>query len=168
MITNLHYNVQNEDQPIINRRVAALCALFVAMQFRNAIEEQRYRNWWEPLTRKYLAYKARKGQSLKIWEATGHLKNSIKAYWSGSKNAFVVGINPLDRHPGPHVVIGMRQRGQRRRRFRIAFGREGWYTLRIARTLEFGSASRNIPARPLFRRVANEFRAVARATGVGA
>lgn len=158
----IFYNVQEERLVLRDSRIAALSALFVAYQVRQAIETQRMKSWWAPLTKRYLEYKKRKGLSINIWQATGYLKDAIKAYWSGSKNAYVVGIDPSDVHPGPRMwFIEYKPSRKRRPRRWLVSPKEGWYTLNIAKTLEFGSRSRQIPARPLFRRIAMEFKAVA-------
>ena len=164
----LYFNVTNERLAIINRRWAALCAMFIVRQFQKVIEEQRYRGDWAPLTRPYLAYKRRQGLSLNTWEATGYLKNAITTYWDSSRGAFVCGIRPRYRHPGRRgAVITSTQRGRPRRRFRIMMGpSDGWFTLKIARVLEYGSRTKNIPARRLFSRVVEEFTDVAERIGI--
>jgi hypothetical protein len=47
---------------------------FMAVEYtrllRKAITSQRFKDSWEPLTEKYLAWKERMGYSKKIWEAT--------------------------------------------------------------------------------------------------
>lgn len=108
-------------------RFAHYMADRMAEEVVNAINDQRYRDRWVPLSVPYLDYKRRKGLSLRIWEATGTLKNSIRAYRSGS--TWVVGVSQRLYYPGTDIKI-----------------------YRIARYMEYGTDK--MPARPLFYRVA--------------
>lgn len=172
-VGNIYCNVTGETITVRDRRMAALCALFLSSQLRYAIKEQRYKTYWAPLSKPYLRFKKKRGWSINTWEATGYLQDQIRAYWSGSKNAFVVGINPYDRHPGGRSWTFMRNitLGGRRhsRKWLITTG-DGWYTLKIAKTLEYGSRTlaegNSIPSRPLFRPVFRKFGLVARQLGI--
>lgn len=88
-----------------------------------AIESQRYKGRWEPLSPDYLKYKQEKGLSTKIWEATSLLKDSILVYRSG--NSYVVGVNRNLKYPDSSV-----------------------YVYEVIRWMEFGTS--RMPARPLF------------------
>lgn len=105
-------------------------AKYIAEIYRDeliaAINSQRYKGQWEPLSKEYLEYKRRHGLSDKTWEATELLKNSISAYRSNNK--WVVGINPYIKYPGTKT-----------------------YVYKVARWMEYGTS--NMPARPLFRPV---------------
>lgn len=93
-----------------------------------AINSQRYKGRWEPLTDSYLAYKVSHGLSPKMWEATSLLKTSLTYYVRG--NSYVVGVNEALLYPGSNVPV-----------------------YKVIRWLEFGTS--RIPARPLFRPVRN-------------
>lgn len=88
-----------------------------------AIESQRYKSRWEPLTPSYLEYKKSQGLSTNIWEATSLLKESITYYRSG--NSYVVGVNRRLKYPGTHVFV-----------------------YKVIRWMEYGTSK--MPARPLF------------------
>lgn len=88
-----------------------------------AINTQRYKSRWEPLTPEYLEYKRSHGLSTNIWEATSLLKDSITVYRSG--NSFVVGVNRTLRYPGSKVLV-----------------------YKVVRWMEYGTS--RMPARPLF------------------
>ena len=88
-----------------------------------AINTQRYKSRWEPLTPEYLAYKKSQGLSTNIWEATSLLKDSITVYRSG--NSYVVGVNRSLRYPGTNVLV-----------------------YKVIRWMEYGTS--RMPARPLF------------------
>lgn len=89
----------------------------------DAINSQRYKSRWEPLTPEYLEYKRASGLSTNIWEATSLLKESITYYKSGS--SYVVGVNRNLKYPGTNVNV-----------------------YKVIRFLEFGTS--RMPARPLF------------------
>lgn len=91
-----------------------------------AINTQKYVDRWEPLSIPYLEYKKRKNLSVKIWERTSLLKNSITYWEEGSK--WVVGVSKMLRYPGTDIKV-----------------------YRIVRYLEYGTEK--MPARPLFRPV---------------
>lgn len=89
----------------------------------DAINSQRYKGRWEPLTPGYLRYKKEHGLSTNIWEATSLLKESITVYRSG--NSYVVGVNRNLKYPNSNVKVYM-----------------------VIRWMEFGTS--RMPARPLF------------------
>lgn len=100
-------------------------------QLQKAINNQRFRAKWPPLSVEWLHYKQTHGLSLKCWEATGLLKRSIKVFptlWG-----WAVG-------PDPHM----------------RYKRSGVPVLAVARALEYGT--RRIPPRPLFRPTAEYIR----------
>lgn len=98
---------------------------FIAEEYvklvQKRVADQRYRNHWRPLSRRYLEQKKQLGLSLKTWEATGELISNLKVK---SKN--VVGFDKRKRHK----VSGETYND-------------------IARELEYGST--RVPPRPLFR-----------------
>ena len=82
---------------------------------------------WKPLSAAYEKYKKNKGLSNQIYIATSTLMNSIThAIRDGGLTAF----------------IGV---------LRTARGPSGESEVMIGKVMEYGSAKRNIPARPLFR-----------------
>lgn len=85
---------------------------------------------WRPLSPGYLKYKIAAGLSIKIWEATSFLKNHIKVIKidDGGDLLYFVGLDDVDKYPGSNVSVGL-----------------------VGMVLEYGSPSRNIPPRPLFR-----------------
>lgn len=89
----------------------------------DAINSQRYKSQWEPLTESYLEYKKANGLSTNIWEATSLLKESITFYKSG--NSYVVGVNRSLKYPGSNVPV-----------------------YKVIRWMEYGTS--RMPARPLF------------------
>lgn len=89
-----------------------------------AIDTQRFKYKWKPLNVKYLKYKKKHNLSLKTWEATGLLKDSIRVYKYG--NVYLVGIDKRRKYKGTPVRI-----------------------YDVAVRLEYGTST--IPARPLFR-----------------
>jgi hypothetical protein len=97
----------------------------------DAIDKRRYDYRWDDLSVSYLRYKKKHNLSLKKWEATGLLKDSIDAYRSNNK--WVVGINPY-----------------------LSYKDSGVKVLKVARWLEYGTD--RIPPRPLFRPIARYMR----------
>lgn len=93
-----------------------------------AIDEQRYVYKWGALSVPYYEYKEKKNLSVKFWERTGLLKNSITYWQEGDK--WVVGIDKNKRYPDTPVKV-----------------------YKVARYLEYGT-SRGIPPRKLFRPLA--------------
>lgn len=87
---------------------------------------------WIPLSEKYLQKKKKEGLQTNIWEATSDLKKAIA-------------ISQFDKSVAIGVLKGRKNR-------------EGEDLALIASVLEYGSAKRNIPARPLFRYTAEELK----------
>lgn len=98
-------------------------AEYYVKELVNAINSQRYKGRWEPLSKDYLDYKIKAGLSPKIWEATSLLKESITYY--RSNNSYVIGINPRKMYPNSKVPL-----------------------YKVCRWMEFGTS--RMPARPLF------------------
>lgn len=92
-------------------------------QLLRHIENQDLR--WKKLNPRYLKYKIRKGLSPKILKATGKLKDSIKVF--ETETGWFTGISATERYE------------------------DGTPVSLIAYIHEYGSVTRNIPARPLFR-----------------
>ena len=97
---------------------------------KKAIELQRYRVKWKPLSIPYLKYKRLHHLSLKTWKATGLLYRSIA--YKKHNDYYIIGINPYMRY------------------------KNGMRVIDVARYLEYGT--RKSPARPLFRPVIFEMR----------
>lgn len=114
----------------IQHEFAKYLAGVIQFEVQRAIETQRYKWNWTPLSERYLKSKIRRGESLNIWEATGYLKNNITVWKSGSR--YVVGLRTWAKNPinGQPLYV-------------------------IAKSLEMGVPSRNIPPRPLFRPIFN-------------
>lgn len=89
----------------------------------DAVNSQRYKGKWEPLTEDYLEYKRRNHLSTNIWEATSLLKESITVY--RSNNSYVVGVDRNLKYPHSNVKV-----------------------YKVIRWMEFGTS--RMPARPLF------------------
>ena len=113
-------------------------AVILAKEFERAIDTQRYKGTkWAPLSVSYLTYKQRKNLSLNIWEATGHLKNSITIF-KKFNNFIAVGFQQKQYYPNSGVQVNM-----------------------VARYVEYGTnrntvnGKKTMPARPLFRPIAS-------------
>lgn len=111
-------------------RLLGQFAHYIANIYRDelikAINSQRYRGRWVPLSPEYAEWKRRTGLSPNIWESTSLLKDSISVY--RSNNEWVVGVNPYLRYPNSKT-----------------------YVHKVIRYMEFGTSK--MPARPLFRPV---------------
>jgi hypothetical protein len=93
----------------------------------NAIDNQRYSHKWKPLSAKYLSYKKAHHLSLKIWEATSHMKKSIRVFKQGKFVA--MGFDNRTIYPKSLIKVNL-----------------------VARFLEFGSRDNHRPpSRPLWR-----------------
>lgn len=93
----------------------------------NAIDNQRYKGKWKPLSIKYYEYKKAHKLSLNIYEATGNMKKSIHVF--KDHDYIAVGFNNRDLYPKSRAKINL-----------------------IARYLEFGSRDNaHPPSRPLWR-----------------
>lgn len=96
-------------------------------EYVNAINNQRYSSKWKPLSLPYYTWKQKKHLSLKIWEATGHLKRQIKMF----KKVNFIAVGFMQKDVYPHTSVKVND---------------------IARILEFGSNDdKHPPARPLWR-----------------
>lgn len=103
-------------------------AEYLRSEIVRAIDNQRYKNKWKPLSINYIAWKKKNNLSLKMWEATGTMKSEVKVFKKG--NFIAVGFRQRDVYPKTPVKINL-----------------------IARFLEFGSNKKKDrpPSRPLFR-----------------
>lgn len=95
----------------------------IARLLVQAIDDQRYKSRWKPLTPGYKDWKKSKGWSTKIWEATGTLKFSID--YDNVSDLILVGIDPYIKYD------------------------DGTSVLQVARWMEYGTYK--MPERPLFR-----------------
>jgi len=91
-----------------------------------AIDNQRFRWKWKPLSEDWLEEKALKGWNMGMWTATDFLRDNIYSYRRGEK--IFVGLAPNKKHPHSKLT-----------------------TLELARVLEYGTRDGHVPARPLFR-----------------
>lgn len=89
-----------------------------------AIDNQRYDYNWPPLSIGYYRYKKRKELSLKIWEATGYLKDHIEV--RKKRGYLMVGFRYFSIYPDSNVS-----------------------PILVSRVLEYGNDK--CPARPLWR-----------------
>lgn len=108
----------------------AYMALELKKEFKQAIEHQKYKHKWKPLSIRYKDYKKTHNLSMKIWKATGLLLRSIgyKKY----NGYYLIGIDPFKKY------------------------KNGIRVLDIAKYIEYGT--RRMPARPLFRPILFEMR----------
>ena len=97
---------------------------------KKAIELQRYRTKWKPLSIPYMKYKRLHHLSLKTWKSTGFLYRSIA--YKKHNDHYIIGINPFLRY------------------------RNGMRVIDVAKYIEYGT--RKMPARPLFRPIIFEMR----------
>ena len=107
----------------LQEEFAKYMAKVLRNEFKKAIDKQRYRRKWPPLSITYLRYKEKHHLSLKMWKATGLLQKSI--VYRKRNGYYLVGIDPYKRY------------------------RNGPKVLEIAKCLEYGTT--RMPARPLFR-----------------
>ena len=112
---------------------------YIAYEFvseiKKAIDTQKYKGKWKPLSSHYLAYKKKRGLSPIIWEATKELKTTLKVM-----------------HKKNHIEIGWDRR-------LMHTSIKGTHTnkksktpiYKIAKYMEYGTL--RVPPRPLFRLV---------------
>lgn len=77
--------------------VKFIASMYVG-ELQEAIKDQRYAHAWIPLSPQWLKLKEEMGWSENIWEATGHLLESI-SFWRTSKG-WVVGVDPKAKYRG--------------------------------------------------------------------
>ena len=101
---------------------------YIANEFieyiKQSIDIQRYKRGWSPLNKSYVQYKRDNNLSIKTWEATSQLKNSLKVF--NRPNMIEIGYSKSVRHK-----------------------MSGDKLYEIAKKLEYGSIK--VPPRPLFR-----------------
>lgn len=107
----------------VQEEFAKYIAQVLRNEYKKAIDKQRYRYRWKPLSFRYMYYKETYNLSLKIWEATGLLKNSI--VYRKRNGYYMVGIDPYKKY------------------------KNGVRVLDVAKCMEYGTS--RMPARPLFR-----------------
>lgn len=114
-----------------NQQVRKSFEIYIAYMFvdevKLAIDTQKYKRKWKPLSPKYLRYKIRKGLSPHIWEATTELKKSLKVTGTNTSK-ITIGWDKRELHKGTKYPL-----------------------YKIANHLEYGT--RKMPPRPLFRYV---------------
>lgn len=102
-------------------------AAHLISEIDRAIENQRYTRKWKPLNLQYYTYKKKHHLSLKIWEATGHMRKSMRVFKQGDYLA--IGFDKRTIYPKSKIQVNL-----------------------IARFLEFGSRDNtHPPSRPLWR-----------------
>lgn len=103
--------------------------IWIAKKFTKLLKQniikQRFAPSWKPLNKSYRHQKAKQGLSTNMWEATEELRKSISV-----------------RGRGDNLTIGFSKRKIHDQDIEM-----------IATVLEFGSPVKNIPPRPLYRRV---------------
>lgn len=114
----------------IHREFAKYLAEIIRKEFSDAIDDQRFKNYWPPLSLFYLRYKRVHHLSMKTWKATGLLQKSIVA--KRRAISYYVGIDPNKRYHNGAKVID------------------------IAACMEYGTS--RMPARPLFRPIFEDIR----------
>lgn len=113
----------------LQKQFAQYIAEVIRSKVVKAIKSNQYARDYAPYSTKYLKRKIDNNWSMNYWEATGDLVNSI-TYWR-TGDIFVVGIPENIQHP--------------------VYGSDKTFpTYRIAKVLEMGDPTRNIPPRPLF------------------
>ncbi len=123
---------------------AVFMADVYAAELVKAIDSQRFKRNWPPLSPKYLAFKEEMGWSLKIWERTSLLKDSI-TFWRVKTpvSGFAVGIKP-----GVTYTVGKNKKKLEVRKV------AQWMEFGTGEKAEGGKGTRGwpgMPPRPLFR-----------------
>jgi len=116
--------LEEEGYPQLLNEFALYVSNILKDELVRAVDNQRYAHDWEPLSVPYYEYKERNNLSLKIWEATSLLKDSIEVL--RKRDYFEVGVSKTQVYPGTLVRV-----------------------YRVARYMEYGT--QDMPARPLFR-----------------
>lgn len=109
--------------PLLAEEFSRYMAYEISKLLVKAIDTQKYRKTWRELNPEYVAWKRKRGFSIKIWEASGFLKLNIG--YNNKTKYIELGINPTARY------------------------KNGQSVLQIARWLEYGT--KRMPERPLFR-----------------
>lgn len=86
-----------ETAETIRRWFTKFVARVYVAKLIDAIDNQRYKDGWDPLTPQWAAFKEDMGWSENIWEATGKLKDAIE-FWKTAKG-WAIGINPHMYYP---------------------------------------------------------------------
>lgn len=111
-----------EQERLLGKFAKRIAQVYVE-ELINAINSQRYRGQWEPLSPEYLEWKKQNGMSTNIWEATSLIKDSIDTW--RNNDMYVVGIKRKIKYPDSNIPA-----------------------FRVIRWMEFGTSK--MPARPLF------------------
>lgn len=114
---------KQEDMEKLLGKFARYIATVYSKMLKDAIDSQRYKSSWEPLSPEYLAWKKSNGLSDHIWEASSLVKDNIGVWRSNDK--YVVGVKRDVKYPGSNIQA-----------------------YKVIRMLEFGTE--RMPARPLF------------------
>jgi len=134
--------IKNLDQHILDYRNAKLLEVAEDTQTRLVEKINKGDSKWDALDPKYLASKKRKGLDLRIWIATGQMQKAIKIIPRRRKKlllGYTIGI------PGTKKYKA--KKGSKTKGPNMAM---------VAKTLEYGSPTRNIKPRPLFGTVEKE------------
>lgn len=125
-VTNTEFSVGYSSKyvdPEYHELFSRFIAKEISILLVKAINDQRYKSKWKPLTPSYKDWKSKNGLSTKIWEATGKLKLSID--YDNVGDVIFVGIDPYIRYE------------------------DGLQVLQVAKWMEYGTYK--MPERPLFR-----------------
>jgi hypothetical protein len=125
-----------EENKKFNMQVSRDLALEARRRIRKHIKKQDLD--WASVKPEYQEQKTKEGYGNLIWKRTGYLYKKIKIIRKNGVNGFLgydVGFEEDDIYPNTNIPVGL-----------------------VAKVLEYGSPSRNIPARPLFRVVREEIR----------
>lgn len=107
----------------------------IKRKVQESIRTQKFKVAFQPLTAKYVDFKKRNKLEEGFWKSTNYLVNHIKV-WKYA-NEYRVGF--------PSTAYYMDDEGNKTIQIVV-----------IAKTLEFGSTKRNIPARPVFRPIVRD------------
>lgn len=113
----------NAEQERLLGKFAKYIANIYVEELVKAIDSQRYKGRWEPLSPEYLEWKKQNNMSTNIWEATSLVRDSIGTW--RNNDVYVVGIKRNVKYPGSNIPA-----------------------FRVIRWMEFGTSK--MPARPLF------------------
>lgn len=113
----------------IKEDFAVKLAATLAVLVKKAIDEQRFKKQYEPLSEPYAKRKKQSGGKQGFWRNTEYLVNHIDA-WKDSDGELNVGFRETQKHPS------------------------GSSLSMIATVLELGYPDKNIPARPIFTPIA--------------
>lgn len=124
---NLWANLTEAEEDALRLEFTRHLARELVTEVKKAVQLQRFKVVYRPLSPKYLAQKKRLGRKLGFWQNTGYLIDNLTMWKVPSDDVYKVGypkdkLHPVSCTPLSHIMY----------------------------ILEKGSTKRNIPARPLF------------------